>query len=91
VRLSRRLPPGSRFVVDVHGIKTVSGVTGTARGVGQIPAAVAAPADTSVVKPDTSLADAKTQRRNDAKWANRSPLTAHRSLSRSLFTVHRSP
>ena len=61
VRLSRRLPPGSRFVVDVHGIKTVSGVVGTARGVGQIPAA---PVDTNVVKPDTAFTDATTQRRD---------------------------
>ena len=90
VRLSQRLPPGSRFVVDVHSVKTVSGVTGTARGVGQIPAAVAP--DTNVVKPDTVVADAKTQRRNDAKWAYRSPLTAHRSPhSRSPLPVPRSP
>jgi hypothetical protein len=85
VRLSRRLPAGSRFVVDVHGIKTVGGVTGTARGVGQIPAA-AAP-DTNVVKPDTVVAfshqpsaGAEAQRRKDARLAHR-----------SLFTVHRSP
>ncbi|HSE51019.1 MAG TPA: Ig-like domain-containing protein [Gemmatimonadales bacterium] len=83
VRLSRRLPPGSRFVVDVHGIKTVSGVTGTARGVGQIPAAPAP--DTTNVKRDTvaishqASAGAKTQRRKDAKWVSRSLLTAHRS------------
>ena len=91
VRLSRRLPPGARFVVDVHGIKTVSGVVGTARGVGQVPAAVAAP-DTNLVKPDTSLADAKTQRRNDAKWVSRLPRTAYRLLfHRSSLTAHRSP
>jgi len=85
LRLSRRLPPGTRFVVDVHGLKTVSGVVGTARGVGQIPAAVAAP-DTSKVRPDTAAralslqpsADAKTQRRKDAKWAPRFPLPALR-------------
>ena len=90
VRLSRRLPPGSRFVVDVHGIKTVSGVTGTARGVGQIPAA-AAP-DTTVVKPDTSLADAKTQRRNDAT-GRRNDARTQRELSSHLspVTSHRSP
>ena len=57
VRLNRRLPPGSRFVVDVHGIKTVSGVAGTARGVGQIPAAAPAAPDTTKVKPDTAVTD----------------------------------
>jgi hypothetical protein len=86
VRLSRRLPPGSRFVVDVNGVKTVSGVVGTARGVGQIPAAAPAAPDTSKARPDTAArafslqpsADAKTQRRKDAKWAHRFPLSALR-------------
>ena len=77
VRLSRRIPSGSRFVVDVHGIRTVSGVTGTARGVGQIPAARPTP-DTTGVRRDTASAVSH-QPAAGAKWVSRSPLTSYRS------------
>ena len=88
VRLSRRLPAGARFVVDVHGIKTVSGVVGTARGVGQVPAAVAR--DTNVVKPDTT--SAVSLQPSAFSLSPRAPLTAPRSpLSRLPLTAHRSP
>jgi hypothetical protein len=53
VRVSRRLAPGSKYVVDVQGIKSVSGVVGAARGVAQIPAEKPM-ADTTKAKPDTS-------------------------------------
>jgi len=87
VRLSRRLAPGSRFVVDVHGIKTVSGVVGTARGVGQVPAAVAP--DTTSVRRDTS--SAFSLQPSAFSRTSRSPLTAHRSLSRSPLPALRFP
>jgi hypothetical protein len=85
VRVSSRLRPGSRYVVDVHGIKTVSGVVGTARGVAAIPAE-RPPADSARAKPDTGndfslqpSVGATAQRRKAAKWVSLSPLTAHRS------------
>jgi hypothetical protein len=53
VRMGRRPAPGSRYVVNVHGIKTVSGIVGDARAVAQIPAEKP-PADTTKVKPDTA-------------------------------------
>lgn len=63
VRVSSRLVPGSRYVVEVNGIKTVSGIVGSARGVARIPEARPV-TDTTKLKPDT---------------VSRLPLTAHRS------------
>ena len=53
VRVGRPLAPGSRYAVAVHGIKSVSGVFGTARGVALVPVRKAV-ADTVKAKPDTT-------------------------------------
>ncbi|HEX7025447.1 MAG TPA: Ig-like domain-containing protein [Gemmatimonadales bacterium] len=53
VRVGRPLAPGSRYAVAVHGIKSVSGVFGTARGVALVPMRKAV-ADTVKAKPDTT-------------------------------------
>jgi hypothetical protein len=63
VRVGRRLTPGSRYVVEVHGLRTVSGVVGSARAVASIPAEKP-PVDTTKAKPDTT---------------SRPPFTVHRS------------
>ena len=78
VRVSRRLAPGSKYVVDVRGIKTVSGVVGNARGVAQIPAERPV-ADTTKVKPDTG-----------SKYFSLQPAAISHFYG-SPFTVHRSP
>jgi hypothetical protein len=73
VRVSARLAPGSKYVVDVHGIKTVSGIVGNPRGVVQIP--VEKPvADSVKAKPDTTGLQSSVFSRT-----SRSPFTVHRS------------
>ena len=61
VRVGRRPTPGSKYVVDVHGIKTVSGIVGAARGVAQIPAEKPV-VDTAKPKPDTGSRAGSPQR-----------------------------
>jgi hypothetical protein len=55
VRLGTRLVPGSRYVIDVHGIRSVSGIVGTPRGVVLVPVprapARTAPTDSTRLRP----------------------------------------
>ena len=53
LRVGRRLRPGIKYAVIVHGIRTVSGVEGTARGVLAVPAEKPV-ADSAKAKPDTA-------------------------------------
>ena len=54
VRVGEPLVPGARYVVIVHGLKTVTGVAGVARGVAAVPAAKPPP-DSTRARPDSAV------------------------------------